>query len=83
MWAMAQAFLGLTRSQVAELAAAVDVKPLERPISGSGAIWGEMYSQPHTIFVQYDDAGIVHRVAVEDIWPNYWWPGWQDTDDSQ
>ena len=81
LWAMAQPFVGLTRQQAAQLAERTKVLVRERPITPAGVIHGEMYSQPDVIFLQYDEAGLVERVAVEDIWPNYWWPGWQDSDD--
>ena len=80
LWAMAQPLVGLDRQQAQQFAEQFDLRVLERPISPNLMIYGEAYSAPGTIAVQYDDGdwrgpgrkppGIAVRVAVEGVWPN-------------
>lgn len=70
LWAMAQPFLGLPRAEAAAFAERFSLSIDERPIGPSGAMYGELYSQPRTINLAYDDDGFVAQVAVEGIWPN-------------
>lgn len=68
--AMAQPFIGMARSQAARFAEQFDLSTNERPVGPTGMIWGEMYSQPRTVTLVYDDENYVSQVAVERIWPN-------------
>ncbi len=70
LWVMAQPLLGLDREQAGKLAEQFDLRLLERPIDPTMGIWGEAYSAPGTIAVQYDAAHRLARVAVEGVWPN-------------
>lgn len=79
LWAMAQPLRDLDRKQVDQFAEWFDLTVLERAVGPTIQIFGEAYSAPGSIAVQYDDVlrdagpkprGVVVRVAVEGVWPN-------------